>query len=142
MSRTIITGIDIRPDSIICLIAHELEIVNQGTFLQLIGHGIAKFPLDCVDPFEYSDDELIKYIRQAIDQAENDSDVAIKDAYISVYNFYDSIYIDQEIKIKNEIISDKIISLFFKHQEFKSLYSEKKEPLHSFPISYKINNYN
>ena len=53
MSRTIITGIDIRPDRVICLIAHELEIVNQGTFLQLIGHGIVELPIDCVDPFQY-----------------------------------------------------------------------------------------
>ena len=45
MSRTIITGIDIRPDRVICLIAHELEIVNKGTFLQLIGHGITEFQL-------------------------------------------------------------------------------------------------
>ena len=80
MSRTIITGIDIRPDRVICLIAHELEIVNKGTFLQLIGHGITEFPIDCVDPFKYPEEELEKYIRQSIDKAEIESNVSVKDA--------------------------------------------------------------
>ena len=61
MSRTIITGIDIRPDRVVCVIAHELEIVNQGTFLQLIGHGIVELPIDCVDPFQYPEEELEIY---------------------------------------------------------------------------------
>ncbi len=140
MNRAIITGIDIRPDRVVCLIAHELEIVNQGTFLQLIGHGITEFPIDCTDPLQYSDEELEKYIRQSIDKAETESNESVKDAYVSIYDNNESIYIDQEIELGNEIVSDKVINLFFKQEEFKSLYSEIKEPLHSFPISHKINN--
>ena len=140
MNRAIITGIDIRPDRVVCLIAHELEIVNQGTFLQLIGHGITEFPIDCTDPLQYSDEELEKYIRQSIDKAETESNESVKDAYVSIYDHNESIYIDQEIELGNEIVSDKVINLFFKQEEFKSLYSEIKEPLHSFPISHKINN--
>ena len=78
MSRTLVTGIDIRPDRVVCLIAHELEIVNQGTFLQLIGHGIVDFPIDCIDPFQYSDENFEKYIRKAIDKAEAESNERIK----------------------------------------------------------------
>tara|TARA_X000000368_G_scaffold340841_1_gene279124 strand:+ start:1888 stop:3078 length:1191 start_codon:yes stop_codon:yes gene_type:complete len=140
LNRAIITGIDIRPDRVVCLIAHELEIVNQGTFLQLIGHGITEFPIDCTDPLQYSDEELEKYIRQSIDKAETESNESVKDAYVSIYDNNESIYIDQEIELGNEIVSDKVINLFFKQEEFKSLYSEIKEPLHSFPISHKINN--
>ena len=140
MNRAIITGIDIRPDRVVCLIAHELEIVNQGTFLQLIGHGITEFPIDCTDPLQYSDEELEKYIRQSIDKAETESNESVKDAYVSIYDHNESIYIDQEIELGNEIVSDKAINLFFKQEKFKSLYSEIKEPLHSFPISHKINN--
>ena len=140
MSRTIITGIDIRPDRGVCLIAHELEIVNQGTFLQLIGHGIAEFPIDCVAPFKYPEEELEKYIRQSIDKAEIESNVSVKDAYISIYDHNDSIYIDQEIELGNEVVTNKMTNSFFKQREFKSLYSDGKEPLHSFPISHRINN--
>jgi len=140
LNRAIITGIDIRPDRVVCLIAHELEIVNQGTFLQLIGHGITEFPIDCTDPLQYSDEELEKYIRQSIDKAETESNESVKDAYVSIYDHNESIYIDQEIELGNEIVSDKAINLFFKQEKFKSLYSEIKEPLHSFPISHKINN--
>mgnify|MGYP003314781709 CR=1 FL=1 len=140
MSRTIITGIDIRPDRVVCVIAHELEIVNQGTFLQLIGHGIVELPIDCVDPFQYPEEELEKYIRQSIDKAEIESNVSVKEAYISIYDHNDSIYIDQEIEIGNEVVTNKMINSFFKQREFKSLYSDAKEPLHSFPISHRINN--
>ena len=140
MSRTIIIGIDIRPDRVVCLIAHELEIVNQGSFLQLIGHGITEFPIECVDPFQYSDDELEKYIRQSIDKAEMESNVSIKEAFISIYNNNESIYFDQKTELNNELVTEKIINLFFNQKDFKSLYTDIKEPLHSFPISYKINN--
>ena len=140
MNRTIITGIDIRPDRVVCLIAHELEIVNQGTFLQLIGHGITEFPIECVDPFQYSDDELEKHIRQSIDKAEIESNVSIKEAFVSIYNNNESIYIDQKTELDNELVTKKITNLFFKQHEFKSLYTDNKEPLHSFPISYKVNN--
>ena len=140
MSRTLVTGIDIRPDRVVCLIAHELEIVNQGTFLQLIGHGIVDFPIDCIDPFQYSDENFEKYIRKAIDKAEAESNERIKDAYVSVYSHNESVHIDYEDELDNQIVTHDITKSFFKDKIFKSLYSEKKEPLHSFPISYKINN--
>ena len=140
MTRTLVTGIDIRPDRVICLIAHELEIVNKGTFLQLIGHGIVDFPIDCTDPFQYNDKNLEKYIRQAVDKAESESNERIKDAYISIYNDNESVHIDHENELDNQIITNDITKSFLKDKKFKSLYSERKEPLHSFPISYRINN--
>ena len=39
--RNIFSAIDIRSDKIICLIAQELEIINRGKILQLIGIGIS-----------------------------------------------------------------------------------------------------
>ena len=41
--RNIFSAIDIRSDKIICLIAQELEIINRGKILQLIGIGISKY---------------------------------------------------------------------------------------------------
>ena len=139
MSRNIVTGIDIRSDKVVCLIAHELEIVNQGTFLQLIGHGIVELPIDCNDPFHLHDEILSKYIKQAIDKAEVEASVVIQDAYVSVNSRNESIYIDKDTNLENEIVTQEIIHSFFKSNQFKSLYTDKKEPIHSFPISYKIN---
>ena len=51
MSKIFISAIDIRPDKIVCLAAQELQIVNQGKILQLIGFGTSKFPTDCTNPF-------------------------------------------------------------------------------------------
>ena len=123
MSRTIITGIDIRPDRVVCLIAHELEIVNQGTFLQLIGHGIAELPIDCVDPFQFPEEELEKYIRQSIEKAEIESNVSVKDAYISIFDHNDSIYIDQEIELGNDVVTNKMTNSFFKQREFSWVFA-------------------
>ena len=89
--------------------------------------------------YKYPDDELEKYVRQSIDKAEIESNVSVKDAYISIYDHNDSIYIDHEIELGNEVVTDKMTNSFFKQREFKSLYSNVKEPLHSFPISHRIN---
>ena len=139
MSRNIVTGIDIRSDKVVCLIAHELEIVNHGTFLQLIGHGIVDLPIDCVDPFHLHDEMLKKYIKQAIDKAEVEASVIIEDAYISVNGHIESMYINKDTNLENEIVTKEVIHSFFKSNHFKTLYTDKKEPIHSFPISYKIN---
>lgn len=139
MSRNIVTGIDIRSDKVVCLIAHELEIVNQGTFLQLIGHGIVDLPIDCDDPFHLHDEILKKYIKQAIDKAEVEASIIIQDAYVSVNGHNESMYIDKNTNLENEIVNQEVIHSFFKSNQFKSLYTDKKEPIHSFPISYKIN---
>ena len=40
MSQILISAIDIRPDKVICLIAQELQIANQGNILQLIGTAV------------------------------------------------------------------------------------------------------
>ena len=139
MGRNIISAIDIRPDRVVCLISHELEIVNEGTFLQLIGHGIVELPIDCANPFHLHDEILKKYIKQAIDKAEVEASVIIEDAYVSVNGHNESMYIDKDSNLENETVTQEVIHSFFKSNHFKSLYTNKKEPIHSFPISYKIN---
>lgn len=138
MGHNIINAIDIRPDKVVCLISHELEIVNEGTFLQLVGHGIENFPLDCSDPLLLSDIELKNYIISAVKKAEIESGHKVQNAYINIFDKNKSVYIDDLVDIENDKINENDINSFFNKNKFKSLYTDEFQPLHSFPISFRI----
>jgi len=139
MSKILISAIDIRPDKIVCLIAQELQIVNQGNILQLIGSGISRFPVDCTDPFTLDKDVLLEHIMDAIKKSENEASMKVKDVYVSIANSVHSTYLDHFLEIGNIPINDEHIKSYFKGNNFKKLYSNNNTPLHSFPISYRIN---
>ena len=139
MSQILISAIDIRPDKIICLVAQELQIVNQGNILQLIGSGTSKFPIDCTDPFNLDKDAFLEHLSEAIKKSEKEASTIVKDVYVNIADSVHSTYLDHFIKIDNVPINDDHIKSYFKGDDFKELYSEKNTPLHSFPISYRIN---
>ena len=139
MSKILISAIDIRPDKIVCLIAQELQIVNQGNILQLIGSGISRFPVDCTDPFSLDKDIFLEHVSEAIKKSEKESSIKIKDIYVNITNSVHSTYLDHFTKIGKISIKDEHIKSYFKDDDFKKLYSENHTPLHSFPISYRIN---
>ncbi len=87
MSKKLVSAIDIRPDKIICLVAQELEIVNQGKILQLIGSGISKFSINCVDPFSLDKSTLIAHLKEVIKKSEDEASIKIKDCTIKVEEF-------------------------------------------------------
>ncbi len=136
--RNILSAIDIRSDKIICLIAQELEIINRGKILQLIGIGISKLPVNCTKPLSLPYLEISDYIKGAITKAEYEANVKISDVFVSISENVTSEYIDYNIIKKNNIIEEAHIKNFFKSELFISLYTKLKEPLHSFPISYRI----
>ena len=140
MSKILISAIDIRPDKIICLIAQELQIVNQGNILQLIGSGISRFPLDCTDPFCLDKERFLEHLSEAIKKSEKEASIKVKDVYINVADSVHSTYLDHFTKIGNILIKEEHIKSYFKDNDFKKLYSENNTPLHSFPISFRINN--
>ena len=140
MSKILINAIDIRPDKIICLIAQELQIAKQGNILQLIGSGISKFPIDCTDPLNLDKEIFLKHLREAIKESEKESSTKVKDVYVNITNSVHSIYLDHYTKIGNTSVKDEHIKSYYKCDDFKKLYSENNTPLHSFPISYRINN--
>ena len=139
MSKIIISAIDIRPDKIVCLIAQELQIVNQGKILQLIGSGISRLPVDCTDPFSLNKDIILEHINEAVKKSEKEASTKVKDIYVNISNSVHSIYLDHFTKIGNISIKDEHIKSYFKSDDFNKLYSENNTPLHSFPISYRIN---
>ena len=139
MSKKLISAIDIRPDKIICLIAQELQIVNQGNILQLIGTGISKFPIDCIDPLSLDSELFLDHLKEAIKQSENEASIKINGVYVNIVNSVQSIYTDHFVSIGDDFIKDDHIKSYFKGEDFKKLYSETNTPLHSFPISYRVN---
>ena len=138
--RNILSAIDIRSDKIICLIAQELEIINRNKILQLIGIGISKMPIDCTKPLSLPHAEISNYIESAISKAEYEASVKISDVFVSISENMSSEYIDFNIMSKDNVILETDIKAFFKSKLFTGLYTKLKEPLHSFPISYRIDN--
>ena len=138
--RNILSAIDIRADKIICLIAQELEIINRGKILQLIGVGISKFPVECTKPLSLPSADVISYIKTAIKDAENEANVIVSDVYISIAENMRSEYVEYQASHEGKVIRDYDIKEFYKSIQFKNLYTKSEEPLHSFPISYRIDN--
>ncbi len=138
--RNIFSAIDIRSDKIICLIAQELEIINRGKILQLIGIGISKMPINCTKPLSLPHAEISNHLKGAIKKAENEANAKISDVFVSISENMTSEYIDFNILCKNSLIIERDIKDFFKSKLFTSLYTKLSEPLHSFPISYRLDN--
>ena len=139
MQQNIISAVDIRADKIICLIAQELQIINKGKILQLIGIGTSKMPVDCLKPLALDSEIIKKYIGDAIKSAENEAGVKLQDIFVSISENLSSKYLNFEVNIGNSNINEENIKQFFSSDSFKELYTQNEEPLHSFPISYRIN---
>ena len=111
--RNIFSAIDIRSDKIICLIAQELEIINRGKILQLIGIGISKLPINCIKPLSLPHVEISDYIKSAITKAEYEANVKISDVFVSISENMTSEYIDFKIENENNLIGEDNIKDFF-----------------------------
>ena len=140
MGQKIISAIDIRADKVICLIAQELQILDRGKILQLIGIGTSKLSVNCLKPFSLEMDEIKNHLNVAISDAEVEAGIKISNVYVSISENMKSNYIEYENKISGEIITENDIKSFFEASKFKDLYTDTDEPLHSFPISFKVDN--
>ena len=84
MSQKIISSIDIRADKIICLIAQELQILDKGKILQLIGIGTSKIPVYCLKPLSMKKVKIKEHIIDAISRAEKEAGIKINNVYVSI----------------------------------------------------------
>ncbi len=140
MGQKIISAIDIRADKVICLIAQELQILDRGKILQLIGIGTSKLNVNCLKPLSLETDEIKNHLNIAILKAEVDAGTKISNVYVSISENMRSDYIEFKNKIAGRIITENDIKSFFEDIKFKRLYSETNEPIHSFPISFRVDN--
>ncbi len=140
MSQKIISAIDIRADKIICIIAQELQILDKGKILQLIGIGISKMPIECIKPLSLDKENISNYLRNAIITAETEAGTKINNVYVSLSENMKSEHIEYDVSVKNKIIDESHIKCFYDSLTFKGLYTNTNEPLHSIPISFKLDN--
>tara|TARA_Y100000816_G_scaffold64171_1_gene42471 strand:- start:2607 stop:3794 length:1188 start_codon:yes stop_codon:yes gene_type:complete len=138
MGQKIISAIDIRADKIICLIAQELQILDRGKILQLIGIGISKLSVDCLKPLSLEKEEIKNNLDIAISKAEIEAGINISNVYVSISENMKSDYIEFENNILGETITENDVKSFLNSATFKNLYTDTEEPLHSFPISFKV----
>ena len=113
MGQKIISAIDIRADKVICLIAQELQILDKGKILQLIGIGTSKLKVNCLKPFSLETDEIKNHLDAAISKAEVDAGIKISNVYVSISENMKSDYIEFENKISGRIITENDIKSFF-----------------------------
>ena len=99
MGQKIISAIDIRADKVICLIAQELQILDRGKILQLIGIGTSKLKVNCLKPFSLETDEIKNHLDAAISKAEVNAGIKISNVYVSISENMKSDYIKFENKI-------------------------------------------
>ncbi len=140
MGQNIISAIDIRADKVICLIAQELQILDRGKILQLIGIGTSKLSIDCLKPLSLEIEEIKNHLDTAISKAEADAGIKISKVYVSISENMKSDYIEYKNEILGKSVTENDIKSFFENKKFKDLYTDTNEPLHSFPISFKIDN--
>ena len=118
MGQKIISAIDIRADKVICLIAQELQILDKGKILQLIGIGTSKLKVNCLKPFSLETDEIKNHLDAAISKAEVDAGIKISNVYVSISENMKSDYIEFENKISGRIITENDIKSFFEDTKF------------------------
>ena len=138
MNKNIVSAVDIRSDKIICLIAQELQLLDRGKILQLMGIGTSRLPIGCLKPLSLEKNQIKHHVESAILAAEREAGIKIKNTYVSISENMNSKYIDYENEIENELISEENVKNFFETSVFRDLYTDRSEPLHSFPISFRV----
>ena len=140
MAKETINVIDIRSDKIICLVAQEIQLLDKGKLTQLIGVGVSRLPVTCQKPLALDDISLKQHISEAVKAAENETSTTIDKVTISISDNMQSQHLTHEVKCIDAKITSDDIKCFFSSKEFSDLYTSNNEPLHSFPISYQIDN--
>ena len=140
MAKETINVIDIRSDKVICLVAQEIQLLDKGKLTQLIGVGVSRLPVTCQKPLALDDISLKQHISEAVKAAENETSTTIDKVTISISDNMQSQHLTHEVKCIDAKITSDDIKSFFSSKEFSDLYTSNNEPLHSFPISYQIDN--
>ena len=138
MAKETINVIDIRSDKVICLVAQEIQLLDKGKLTQLIGVGVSRFPVTCQKPLAIENISLKQHISEAVKAAEDEASATIDNVTISVSENMVSQYLTYETNCLEDKITSDDIKSFFSSKEFSDLYTSNNEPLHSFPISYKV----
>ena len=136
MSKNLINALQIDHNSVKFITAQEIEIANQGSIIQVlgmsekVGHWNTEGAID--------KDLLASYIKSSHLENERIAGQKITSTLVSVNSGITSRYITHELFFNNIIITEEHIKSFYESKDFIQLYENQDIPIHTLPISYKI----
>ena len=136
MSKNLINALQIDHNSVKFITAQEIEIANQGSIIQVlgmsekVGHWNTEGAID--------KDLLASYIKSSHLENERIAGQKITNTLVSVNSGITSRYITHELFFNNIVITEEHIKSFYESKDFTQLYENQDIPIHTLPISYKI----
>jgi cell division protein FtsA len=136
MSKNLINALQIDHNSVKFITAQEIEIANQGSIIQVlgmsekVGHWNTEGAID--------KDLLASYIKSSHLENERIAGQKITSTLVSVNSGITSRYITHELFFNNIVITEEHIKSFYESKDFTQLYENQDIPIHTLPISYKI----
>ena len=136
MSKNLINALQIDHNSVKFITAQEIEIANQGSILQILGMTEKKGKWNIDNHLDK--DLLASHIKSSHRENERLAGQKITNTLVSVNKDITSKYITQELFLNNIEITEEHIKSFYNSKEFIDLYESSEIPIHTLPISYKI----
>ena len=136
MSKNLINALQIDHDAVKFITAQKIEIANQGPIIQVLGMTEKKGQWNIEN---YLDKNLLaSFIKSSYLENEKITGQKITSTLVSVNSGINSRYITHELFLNNIEINEEHIKSFYESKEFTQLYEDKDIPIHTLPISYKI----
>ena len=137
MSKNLINALQIDHNSVKFITAQEIEIANQGSIIQVLGMTEKKGQWNTENILDK--DLLASYIKSSHLENERIAGQKINNTLVSVSTGITSRYITHELFLNNIEINEEHIKSFYDSKDFTQLYENDDIPIHTLPISYKIN---
>ena len=136
MSKNLINALQIDYNSVKFITAQEIEIANQGSIIQVLGMSEKVGHWDTEGAIDR--DLLASYIKSSHLENERIAGQKITSTLVSVNSGITSRYITHELFFNNIVITEEHIKSFYESKDFTQLYENQDIPIHTLPISYKI----
>ena len=136
MSKNLINALQIDHNSVKFITAQEIEIANQGSIIQVLG--MSEKVGDWNTEGAIDKDLLASYIKSSHLENERIAGQKITSTLVSVNSGITSRYITHELFFNNIVITEEHIKSFYESKDFTQLYENQDIPIHTLPISYKI----
>jgi len=136
MSKNLINALQIDHNSVKFITAQEIEIANQGSIIQVLGMSEKVGHWDTEGAIDK--DLLASYIKSSRLENERIAGQKITSTLVSVNSGITSRYITHELFFNNIVITEEHIKSFYESKDFTQLYENQDIPIHTLPISYKI----
>ena len=136
MSRNLINALQVGNNSIKFITAQEIEIANQGSIIQVLAMTEKKGEWNVGNDLDT--EILSSYLKSLLLENEKLAGQKINEVLVSVDEQSSSKYITHELFLNNIEITKEHINSFYNSKDFIDLYQSENQPIHTFPISYKV----